>query len=89
MIAEQQTSPMIGRRLLLRNDHIAMGWRDCHLHRFHIHGKDYGITNEGCVHTLAVISCAVIGQTELTGLPIICRLYCTLFGVCSDNDRLR
>src|SRR5262249_33573292 len=46
-------SPMIWRRLLLRSDHsiadlhytiqIAMGWSDAHLHRFHIHGKDYGM----------------------------------------------
>ena len=46
-------SPMIWRRLLLRSDHsiadlhytiqIAMGWSDSHLHRFHIHGKDYGV----------------------------------------------
>ena len=42
-------SPMIWRRLLLRNDHsiadlhytiqIAMGWSDSHLHRFHIHRR--------------------------------------------------
>ena len=50
-------SPMIWRRLLLRCDHsiadlhyaiqIAMGWSDSHLHRFHIHGKDYGVAYEG------------------------------------------
>jgi hypothetical protein len=50
-------SPMIWRRLLLRSDHsiadlhctiqIAMGWSDSHLHRFHIHGKDYGVAHEG------------------------------------------
>jgi hypothetical protein len=50
-------SPMIWRRLLLRNDHsiadlhytiqIAMGWSDSHLHRFHVHGKDYGVAYEG------------------------------------------
>ena len=50
-------SPMIWRRLLLRSDHsiadlhytiqIAMGWSDAHLHRFHIHGKDYGVAHEG------------------------------------------
>ena len=50
-------SPMIWRRVLLRSDHsiadlhytiqIAMGWSDSHLHRFHIHGKDYGVAQEG------------------------------------------
>jgi hypothetical protein len=50
-------SPMIWRRLLLRSDHsiadlhytiqIAMGWSDSHLHRFRIHGKDYGVAHEG------------------------------------------
>ena len=48
---------MIWRRLLLRSDHsiadlhytiqIALGWSDSHLHRFHIHGKDYGVAHEG------------------------------------------
>ena len=50
-------SPMIWRRILLRSDQtiadlhyaiqIAMGWSDFHLHRFHIHGKDYGVAHEG------------------------------------------
>ncbi len=50
-------SPMIWRRLLLRSNQsiadlhytiqIAMGWSDSHLHRFHIHGKDYGVAHEG------------------------------------------
>jgi hypothetical protein len=50
-------SPMIWRRLLLRSDQsiadlhytiqIAMGWSDSHLHRSHIHGKDYGVAHEG------------------------------------------
>jgi Plasmid pRiA4b ORF-3-like protein len=50
-------SPMIWRRLPLRSDQsiadlhytiqIAMGWSDSHLHRFHIHGKDYGVAHEG------------------------------------------
>ena len=41
------------RRLLLRGDHtladlhaalqIAFGWSDAHLHRFVLHGRDYGI----------------------------------------------
>jgi hypothetical protein len=50
-------SPMIWRRLLLRSNQsiadlyyavqIAMGWTDSHLHRFHIHGNDYGVAHEG------------------------------------------
>src|SRR5262245_47599273 len=52
-------SPMSWRRLLLRCDHsiadlhyaiqIAFGWSDSHLHRFHIHGKDYGVAHGGGV----------------------------------------
>ena len=26
---------------------IAFGWSDSHLHRFHIHGKDYGVGHRG------------------------------------------
>lgn len=47
-------SPMIWRRLLIRSDstiadlhytlQIAFGWSGLHLHRFHIHGQDYGIS---------------------------------------------
>lgn len=50
-------SPMLWRRILLRSDQtiadlhysiqIAMGWSDSHLHRFHIHGKDYGVAHDG------------------------------------------
>jgi hypothetical protein len=50
-------SPMIWRRRLLRSDQcladllyampIAMGGSDSHLHRFPIHGKDYGVAPEG------------------------------------------
>ena len=50
-------SPMIWRRILLRSDQtiadlhyaiqIAMGWSDSHLHRFRVHGKDYGVAHEG------------------------------------------
>jgi hypothetical protein len=46
-------SPMIWRRLLVRSDsaiadlhytlQTAFGWSDEHLHRFHIHGQDYGV----------------------------------------------
>src|SRR5512144_1623882 len=50
-------SPMIWRRLLVRSDstiadlhytiQIAMGWTDTHLHRFRIHGQDYGVAHPG------------------------------------------
>src|SRR5947209_14282813 len=50
-------SPLIWRRLLVRGDstiadlhfalQIAMGWSDAHLHRFIIHGKDYGVAHVG------------------------------------------
>ena len=48
---------MIWRRLLVRSDstiadlhytlQIAFGWSDSHLHRFHIHGKDHGVSHRG------------------------------------------
>ena len=50
-------SPIIWRRLLVHSDttiaalhsilQTAMGWEDSHLHRFRIHGKDYGIAYVG------------------------------------------
>ena len=50
-------SPLIWRRLLVRSDstiadlhatvQLALGWSDEHLHRFVIHGKDYGIGQIG------------------------------------------
>jgi Plasmid pRiA4b ORF-3-like protein len=50
-------SPMIWRRLLVRSDstiadlhytlQAAFGWSDEHLHRFHIHGQDYGVYHAG------------------------------------------
>ena len=50
-------SPMIWRRLLVRSDssiadlhytlQTAFGWSDEHLHRFHIHGQDYGVSRAG------------------------------------------
>src|SRR5262245_22507686 len=50
-------SPMIWRRLLVSSDtniaqlheyiQIAFDWTGEHLHRFHIHGKDYGIAYRG------------------------------------------
>jgi hypothetical protein len=53
----RQISPMIWRWLLVVSDssiadlhhtlQIAFGWSDSHLHRFHIHGRDYGIGKIG------------------------------------------
>jgi hypothetical protein len=50
-------SPMIWRRIKVRSDNtiadlhyiiqIVMGWTDSHLHRFIIHGKDFGIAQIG------------------------------------------
>jgi hypothetical protein len=50
-------SPMIWRRLLVRSDstiadlhytlQIAFDWSDLHLHCFHIHGEDYGVSRIG------------------------------------------
>jgi hypothetical protein len=56
-ICLRKVSPIIWRRLLVRGDstiadlryaiQIAMGWTDSHLHRFRIHGKDYGVAHRG------------------------------------------
>lgn len=53
----RRISPMIGRRLLVRSKstladlhdvlQIAFGWSDTHLHRFRIHGRDYGTNRVG------------------------------------------
>ncbi len=53
----REISPMIWRRLLVRSDssiadlhyslQIVFGWSDSHLHRFVIHGKDYGLAYLG------------------------------------------
>lgn len=53
-------SPLIWRRLHVASTttiadlhhilQIAFGWSDDHLHRFHIHGCDYGIAHVGGVH---------------------------------------
>ncbi|HEX5484155.1 MAG TPA: plasmid pRiA4b ORF-3 family protein [Terriglobia bacterium] len=53
----RRISPMIWRRLLVRSDstiadlhyalQIVIDWSDLHLHRFHIHGQDYGISRIG------------------------------------------
>lgn len=52
-VALRGISPLIWRRLLVESTttiaqlrailQIAMGWEDLHLHRFRLHGKDYGI----------------------------------------------
>jgi hypothetical protein len=56
-VSLRDLSPLIWRRLLVTSDtriahlhgmlQIAMGWEDVHLHRFRIHGKDYGISRGG------------------------------------------
>jgi hypothetical protein len=53
----RRISPMIWRRLLVRSDstlanlhdtlQVAFGWTDFHLHRFRIHGRDYGVSRVG------------------------------------------
>ncbi len=53
----RQISPMIWRRILVRREssiaqlhdiiQIAFGWSDSHLHRFRIHGRDYGVNRVG------------------------------------------
>src|SRR5690349_7137973 len=56
-ISLRHISPLLWRRLLVRDDttiaqlheiiQCAMGWQELHLHRFCIHGKDYGIAQPG------------------------------------------
>ena len=56
-VSLRDVSPLIWRRLLVTSEtsiahlhailQIAMGWEDVHLHRFRIHGKDYGIYRMG------------------------------------------
>jgi hypothetical protein len=53
----RQISPMIWRRVLVRREstlaqlhdviQILFDWSDTHLHRFRIHGRDYGISRPG------------------------------------------
>jgi len=53
----RQISPMIWRRILVRDEstladlhhsiQIAFGWTDFHLHRFRIHGRDSGVGRSG------------------------------------------
>src|SRR6266542_1708782 len=56
-VSLRDISPLIWRRLLVTSDtsiaHLhsmlqtVMGWADLHLHRFRIHGKEYGISRVG------------------------------------------
>lgn len=56
-VSLREISPMIWRRLQVTSDtsvaylhailQTAMGWEDVHLHRFRIHGKEYGIYRSG------------------------------------------
>jgi hypothetical protein len=56
-VALRGISPLIWRRLLVSAEtsladlhhilQLAMGWMNSHLHRFLIHGKEYGITYDG------------------------------------------
>lgn len=56
-VSLRDISPLIWRRLLVTSDtsiahlhailQVVMGWEDVHLHRFRIHGKDYGISRVG------------------------------------------
>src|SRR5688500_19236421 len=58
-IVLQGIKPPVWRRVLVPKDctisllhetvQIAMGWWNCHLHRFLIRGKEYGVTYEGGV----------------------------------------
>lgn|SRR5262249_19576844 len=56
-VSLRDLSPLVWRRLLVASDtsiarfhtilQIAMGWEDIHLHRFRVHGKEYGISRIG------------------------------------------
>jgi hypothetical protein len=56
-IALRGISPLIWRRVLVRGDttiadlqaifQVTLGWTDEHLHRFVVHGKDYGLSRIG------------------------------------------
>lgn len=56
-IALRGISPMVWRRLIIAGNtdlgdlhiilQLAMGWKDYHLHAFHIYGKDYGTYKPG------------------------------------------
>lgn len=56
-IVLREVVPTVWRRVLVRSDtsiallhqvvQVAMGWEDAHLHKFRIHGRDYGTSYEG------------------------------------------
>ena len=56
-IVLREVEPTVWRRVLIRSDtsiallhqvvQVAMGWEDAHLHKFRIHGRDYGTSYEG------------------------------------------
>jgi len=56
-IVLREVKPTVWRRVLVRSDtsiallhqvvQVAMGWEDAHLHKFRIHGRDYGTSYEG------------------------------------------
>ena len=56
-IVLREVEPTVWRRVLVRSDtgiallhqvvQVAMGWEDAHLHKFRIHGRDYGTSCEG------------------------------------------
>lgn len=58
-IVLREVEPTVWRRVLVRSDtsiallhhvvQIAMGWEDVHLHKFRIHGRDYGTSYEGSI----------------------------------------
>ncbi|THF68528.1 plasmid pRiA4b ORF-3 family protein [Deinococcus sp. Arct2-2] len=56
-IVLREVEPTVWRRVLVRSDtsiallhqvvQVALGWEDVHLHKFRIHGRDYGTSYEG------------------------------------------
>jgi len=74
-VVRRGVSPMIWRRLLVRSDstiadlhttlQLVMGWSDKHLHRFVLHGKDYGSSQIGGIgfsddpHQVQLADCGV------------------------------
>ena len=55
----RDVKPAVWRRVLVPGDatirtlhetvQVAMGWANCHLHQFIIHGKEYGVAYEGSI----------------------------------------
>lgn len=56
-IVLREVEPTVWQRVLVRSGtsiallhhvvQVAMGWEDVHLHKFRIHGRDYGTSYEG------------------------------------------